>query len=472
MTNELPNGWEVARLGDLGTEVRGQTSPEPGTTYDLYSVPAFPTGQPEQVDGESIRSGKRPVEEHDVLLCKINPRINRVWVVGPSHGLPQIASTEYLVLRPHEPRMAAYLRFFLSSPRFRDWIRLAVEGATGSHTRAKSGPILEQLVPVPPLAEQQRIALAIEEHLSRLDAAAGAACAAGVKAAASRRSILVEALSGRLSTQDQGDEPASMLLDRIAASGLRSKSLPSADEPQAQGREPASLWELPRGWAWAQLQDLIASEPRSITDGPFGSNLKTAHYTTTGPRVIRLQNIGDGEFKREDAHISPEHFESLRAHSVQSGDLIVASLGESLPRACLVPHWVPPAIVKADCIRVRLHSEVNRSYVNMALQDPRLRRATAADIKGVGRPRLGLRGIRQLTVPVPPRAEQDRIVDVIEAQFARLSAISGAVSAVMSKIEAMRRTVLAQAFAGRLVQQSPSDEPASVMLDRIGAGAW
>lgn len=164
MTDALPPGWAWACLGDLGTEVRGQISPSPGTAYDLYSVPAFPTGQPEHVDGESIRSGKRPVEEHDVLLCKINPRINRVWTVGPSHGLSQIASTEYLVLRPHEPRTAAYLRYYLSSPRFRDWIRLAVEGATGSHTRAKSGPILEQSVPVPPLAEQERIVAVIEEH--------------------------------------------------------------------------------------------------------------------------------------------------------------------------------------------------------------------------------------------------------------------------------------------------------------------
>ncbi|MCY3891904.1 MAG: restriction endonuclease subunit S [Acidimicrobiaceae bacterium] len=193
MTDTLPPGWEWACLGDLGTEVRGRISPEPGTTYDLYSVPAFPTGQPEQADGESIRSGKRPVEEHDVLLCKINPRINRVWAVGPSHGLPQIASTEYLVLRPHEPRMADYLRHYLSSPRFRDWIKLAVEGATGSHTRAKSGPILEQPVPVPPPTEQQRIVAAIEEHFARLDAVERALADAEHRLHALHRSVAVDA---------------------------------------------------------------------------------------------------------------------------------------------------------------------------------------------------------------------------------------------------------------------------------------
>ena len=162
---------------------------------------------------------------------------------------------------------------------------------------------------------------------------------------------------------------------------------------------------LPEGWIWARLENLAATEPRAITDGPFGSNLKTAHYTDSGPRVIRLQNIGDGTFRHEDAHISEEHYSSLVQHSVQKGDLIVASLGETLPRACLVPSWVPPAIVKADCIRVRLHHELNPSYINFALQRPDLRDQTATQIKGVGRPRLGLKGIRNLAVPIAPLSD-------------------------------------------------------------------
>jgi len=263
--------------------------------------------------------------------------------------------------------------------------RLA-EQATGSTFDAITGARLrDHLVPVPPFAEQQRIVAAIEEHFSRLDAAANAACMAGAKVEASRRSILVEALSGRLTTQNQGEESASKLLDRIASSSLRSKGSLSIDTPGSHERESAPLLELPSGWSWARLQDLAVPDSRAITDGPFGSNLKTAHYTMSGPRVIRLQNIGDGEFKREDAHISFEHFESLLAHSVQPDDLIVASLGELLPRACLVPDWVPPAIVKADCIRVCLHPEVNRHYVNLALQDPRLRRETARERQRSGK---------------------------------------------------------------------------------------
>jgi len=69
-------------------------------------------------------------------------------------------------------------------------------------------------------------------------------------------------------------------------------------------------------WTWATVDQLAADEANSITDGPFGSNLKTSHYTSSGPRVIRLQNIGRTEFVDERAHISNDHFKKLKRHSV------------------------------------------------------------------------------------------------------------------------------------------------------------
>lgn len=318
-----------------------------------------------------------------------------------------------------------------------------------------------------PSSEQRRIVVAIEEHLSRLGAAVDASSAAATKATAMRRSILLEALSGRLSMRVPGAEPASILLGRISASRAQFRGGPRTTAPTAEDGESSSPHELPPGWIWARLQDVAAAERRAITDGPFGSNLKTAHYTESGPRVIRLQNIGDGEFKHEDAHISPSHYESLLAHSVKKDDLIVASLGDSLPRACLVPDWVPPAIVKADCIRIRIHPEVNPAYINLALQHPQLRRETMVKIKGVGRPRLGMQGIRQLVIPLAPRAEQQRIVAAVEEHFSRADAVRDTVSASLAKVDAMRRIVLSEAFAGRLVPQDPDEEPATTLLERI-----
>ena len=124
-----------------------------------------------------------------------------------------------------------------------------------------------------------------------------------------------------------------------------------------------SVTKLASGRAVASLEDLAAPIPRSITDGPFGSNLKTEHYTADGPRVVRLQNIGEGRFCDDRSHISEERYQRLHAHDVQPGDVLVAALGEVLPRACIAPSWLGPAIVKADCFRFRLRSDVNPQFV-------------------------------------------------------------------------------------------------------------
>jgi type I restriction enzyme S subunit len=232
---------------------------------------------------------------------------------------------------------------------------------------------------------------------------------------------------------------------------------------------------LPSGWVSATLQDLAAVEPRSITDGPFGSNLKTAHYTNAGPRVIRLQNIGDGVFLDEQAHISQEHFNALLSHSVRPNDLLIAGMGETLPRACLAPKELGDAIVKADCFRVRLHPTIQPGYVCAVLNSPLVRSAASKRISGVGRPRLNLKKLREVRVPVPPAAEQKRIVAAVEEQFSRmdvgvvaLERVIGALTNTQAgRVGRLRSAILSTAVSGKLVPQDPSDEPASVLLERI-----
>jgi restriction endonuclease S subunit len=195
-------------------------------------------------------------------------------------------------------------------------------------------------------------------------------------------------------------------------------------------------------WPVVALDDVAASEPRAITDGPFGSNLASRHYTEVGPRVVRLQNIGDGRFVDARAHISQEHFDSLRAHEVQGGDLLVASLGEVLPRACLAPDWLGPAIVKADCIRVRLSDAVDPRWVLYALQRPAVRRWAEEHRHGVGRPRLGLKTIRAIPLPLPPLDEQRRIVDLLEDHLSRLDAASNYLAVGKRRLDVMVSSVL------------------------------
>lgn len=225
--------------------------------------------------------------------------------------------------------------------------------------------------------------------------------------------------------------------------------------------------ELPSGWAWATLESLLSVESRSITDGPFGSNLKSAHYTSNGARVLRLQNVGDGVFRDERAYVSLEHFETLRNHEAKEGDLIVASLGEILPRVAIVPKFDGPAIVKADVIRARIHETVSTKWVLYALLSPFVRRYTASRIKGVGRPRLGLGEIRKLPIPVPPSAEQHRIVDVLEGHLSRLDAAASSLGNAQLRAKLLRKSSVEMAMNGGFNTRDNEDESISILLQQV-----
>ena len=234
--------------------------------------------------------------------------------------------------------------------------------------------------------------------------------------------------------------------------------------------EVDSLPALPDGWTWASVEQLAALSPNSVTDGPFGSNLKTSHYTESGPRVIRLQNIGDGFFADAHAHISSQHFASLAKHRVYAGDLVIAAMGERPPRACVVPSSVGPAIVKADCVRFKPNDELALSgYLNYALNSEGTRTRTAAIVHGVGRPRLNLGEIKSIALPLPPLAEQYRIVAEGERRLSVIVELEAIVSANLKRAERLHQSILKRAFEGKLVPQDPNDEPASVLLERIRA---
>ncbi len=234
--------------------------------------------------------------------------------------------------------------------------------------------------------------------------------------------------------------------------------------------------ELPAGWVRICLDDIAADEPRAITDGPFGSNLKTEHYQASGPRVIRLQNIGEARFIDEEAHISQEHFASLRQHQAKAGDILVAMLGETLPRACLVPPTLGPAIVKADCARVRVNPTLALGpFVSYALNSDPVRREAAKLIHGVGRPRLGLTLLRTIQVPLAPLGEQRSVVEAIESHLSRLDETVALLERVQRNLARYRASVLTAAVEGRLVPteaelaraEKRDYEPASALLKRI-----
>lgn len=200
----------------------------------------------------------------------------------------------------------------------------------------------------------------------------------------------------------------------------------------------------PKVWKTEPLKELS----EKFSDGPFGSNLKTEHYTSEGVRVIRLQNIGVGKLLDEDkAFISPEHFSVLRKHCCIPGDVIVGTMGDPNIRACILPAEIPEALNKADCVQIRAKSKkATAEYVCWLLNLPSTLKMASNSIGGQTRSRISMGRLRELVVPVPPFELQHTFA----AQAASVQGILNNQEKTHQEIETIYNSLLYRAFSGEL----------------------
>ena len=150
---EIPKGWKVGRFGDVAEQLRDQENPlaSPDVLFHHYSLPAFDDGQVPKIEyGEDIKSFKSRVYAGAILLSKLNPEIERVWMVDVHPDERAICSTEFLVLRARPPFGRNYAYCLARSPICRQQIESLVTGTSKSHQRAQVDPILSVAVVVPP----------------------------------------------------------------------------------------------------------------------------------------------------------------------------------------------------------------------------------------------------------------------------------------------------------------------------------
>lgn len=350
-----------------------------------------------------------------------------------------------------------YLLYYLNSSHSISQINSQVFGSTRPRVNLKE--VRDIVILVPPLTEQQRIVARVEALLTQVNAARDRLNRVPLIMKKFRQAVLAAACEGRL-TEGWREENSQILSSTEALNtffrSVRDDSSLKIIQRRTKDAQPIPdfewSFEIPESWCWATLEKLASLEKYSITDGPFGSNLKTEHYSQSGPRVIRLQNIGDGSFIDVKTHISESHFDTLHKHKIFPGDIAIGLLGDPIPRSCIIPDGIGPAIVKADCIRFKPNPElVLTEFLSYAINEPELRSQATESVHGVARPRLNLTQIKNFSVPLPPLAEQHEIVRHVGMLFERADAIDREVEAAGRRCERLTQAVLGRAFRGELV---------------------
>nr|WP_228737478.1 restriction endonuclease subunit S [Xanthomonas euvesicatoria] len=458
----MPSGWSETEIGPVNTYSSETLNPAkaPKQTFELYSVPVFAKRKPEIVDGKDIGSTKQKVEPDDVLLCKINPRINRVWLVGKKNDHEQIASSEWIVIR--QPLFdPAFIRFQLQESSFRDRLCAEVSGVGGSLTRAQPKKVESYKLRIAPLAEQKRIAQKLDALLAQVDTLKARIDAIPALLKRFRQSVLESAFSGELTAEWRQLHP-----DTKAAS-ITDVRQAWRDHYQRSGRkfvtpnlDPTNLRDdLPPTWQATQIGIIFdvfvgATPARDRTDFWKGSIswVSSAEVAFCKIRSTK-EKITEAGYRATSTNLHPP------------GTVMLAMIGQGKTRG-------QPAILAIDACHnqntaaLRVHDEYGVPeylYYYLWGKYEETRRFGG----GNNQQALNKKSVQSLPFPLAPLAEQTEIVRRVEQLFAYADQLEAKVATAQQRIDALTQCLLAKAFRGELVPQDPGDEPASVLLERI-----
>ncbi len=325
-----------------------------------------------------------------------------------------------------------------------------------------------------------------------------------------RELILELAVRGKLVPQDQNDEPASVLLERIAAEKAqlvkdkkikKLKALPEISEDE-------KLLSLPQGWTWGRLNDIY-----DVRDGTHN----TPKYQDSGYPLVTSKNLSSGELKLDGAKFISEedHFEISLRSKVDREDILFAMIG-SIGNAVLVKTDTDFSIKNVALFKYYLRELSCPNYLLYFLSFAEVQFKLEAS--GAVQSFVSLGKVRSFVMPLPPLKEQQRIVakvdelmslcDALEAQtensitahqtlvevlleallkapeqtatpeqataqfqqnWQRLSEHFDTLFPTTASIDTLKQTILQLAVMGKLVPQNPNDEPAAKLLERIAA---
>ena len=319
---------------------------------------------------------------------------------------------------------------------------------------------VSSLSPFAPLPEQHRIVAEIEKQFSRLDASVAALNRAQVNLKRYRSSVLKAACEGKLvpteaeMARDEGRdyEPADRLLARI----LVERRVQWASKPKRRGKykEPAApdtsaLPELPVGWVWATIDQLAHIGTGST---PLTSN---RHFYEGGTVPwVTSSALNSSEIRTPNRFVTSQAVAECRLSIYPPNTLLVAMYGEGKTRGKCAELFFRAATNQAIAAIVMEGSATGcRPFTKtfLASNYEETRRLSSGGVQ----PNLNLSLVKRLKLPLPPLAEQRRIVAEVERRLSIIQQAEAAVEDSLKRAERLRQSILKQAFSGKLVAAGP-----------------
>ena len=443
----MPEGWCWFRLGEITSELGDGIHGTP--EYDLNGDYFF-------VNGNNLNNGKIIIKEDTKRVSitefnKYKKNLNEKTVFVSINGTlgnvafynnePIILGKSACYFNLHKVELKKYMFFFLNTEYFKKYAEKNATGSTIKNVSLKS--MRELLLPLPPLNEQKLIVEEIEKIFAQIDLLEQNKTDLQTAIKQAKSKILDLAIHGKLVPQNTNDEPASVLLEKIRAEKeqkiangelKRDKNdsfiyKSTTDNCHYQKNADGSIaniedeipFEVPEGWSWVRLSLL-----GEYKKGPFGSALTKSMFVPKAETTIKVYEQKNAIHKNSslgDYYISKEYFETkMKSFEVFPGDIIVSCAG-TIGETYILPKNIERGIINQALMRMKITDKINIGYFLMffdhILKDESAKSGKGTAIKNI--PPFDV--FKQFLFPLPPLAEQTRIVAKIEELFTLLDNI-------------------------------------------------
>ena len=505
----IPSSWVIVCIEELLTPLDGGKLLHHGWSPQCHKEPVQEDGEWGVLKTTAIQAGAFIDEHNKRLPSKLDPRPHLevhpgdllLTCAGPRArcGVPclvrntrprlLLSGKMYRFRVPERHLDSRYMEAYLLSSTAQSAIDRMKTGISDSGLNLTHRRFKELLVVLAPHSEQRRIVEAIESYFTRLDDAAATTERVQRNLERFRGSVLKAAVEGRLvpteaelaCAEGRDYEPASIFLARILAERRRrwekaelakieaKGKTPKNDKWKAKYKEPAepdtsTMPSLPEGWCWATAEAL-SDETRSITYGV----VKLGAETPGGVPTLRSSNVR--HLRLELEYIKPISEEILSAYQrtiLQGGEVLVTVRGTlggvvDVPTAC-IGFNISREVAMIALVETSLAPLVATFIGSSVLQNWIMRRT-----RGIAYTGINIATLKELPVPVPPVAEQPRIVDAVQHSLSIAVASESVCADNQRRCQSLRQSILKWAFEGKLVDQDPTDEPATELLARIKA---
>ena len=446
---ELPEGWAWTRLGNLCAAIQYglSNSAEPKGSHKFLRITDIQNGMVNW-DAVPFTSTSEPdtylLKPGDIVFARTGATVGKSLLITET-PYPSVYASYLIRIRLLGDLPSEYIYQFFDSACY--WSQITDKSVGVGQPNCNGTSLKELFIPLPPINEQLRIFPTVQRLLkdvTKIDTEEKALMAI---ITAAKVKILDLAIRGKLVPQDPNDEPASVLLERIRAEKeeLVKQGKIKRDKKESvifkgednsyyrivgkSAEECENLpFDLPQGWQWTSLGQYSEKVTDQVASGSFAS-LRANVVSFKEPDYAIMVKTADfsNNFTKNLTYTDKHGYEFLENSNLFGGELILSNIG-SIGKVFIVPDLKRKMTLAPNSVMIRLTNDEYRDYLYYFLQSPTGYKELKAISTGVAMLKFNKTDLKTIYLPVPPLAEQKRIVETIETIFTQLDEIENSIA--------------------------------------------